>query len=131
MVIPNWKKKRPMIPVMKATGRKMATTAMVAASAAKVISRAPSREASTLLLPISRWRMMFSSTMIASSTTMPMASDRPSKVKKLSVKPMKYSTMNVPMTEVGMESRTLKVELARAKKKIADEAGDERPRGPG
>ena len=32
---------------------------------------------------------MFSSTMIASSTTMPMASDSPSSVKKLSVKPMK------------------------------------------
>ena len=89
IVMPNWKKKRPMMPLMNATGRKIATTAMVAASAAKVISRAPSREASTLLFPISLWRMIFSSTMMASSTTMPMASESPSRVKKLSVKPMK------------------------------------------
>ena len=89
IVMPNWKKKRPMIPLMNATGRKIATTATVAASAAKVISRAPSREASTLLFPISVCRTIFSSTMIASSTTMPMARERPSSVKKLSVKPMK------------------------------------------
>ena len=89
IVTPNWKKNRPTMPLMNATGRKIATTAIVAASAAKVISRAPSRAASTRDFPISRWRTMFSSTMIASSTTMPIASDSPSSVKKLSVKPMK------------------------------------------
>ena len=52
---------------------------------------------------------MFSSTMIASSTTMPMARLRPSSVKVLSVKPKKYSTMKVPMIEVGIASSTLKV----------------------
>ncbi len=38
IVMPNWKKNRPMMPLMNATGRKIATTATVAASAAKVIS---------------------------------------------------------------------------------------------
>ena len=41
IVIPNCMKNFPIIPVMKATGIKIATTAAVAAIAAKVISRAP------------------------------------------------------------------------------------------
>ena len=54
--------------------------------------------------------------MMASSTTMPMASDMPSRVKKLMVKPNKSMTMNVPSAEVGMESSTLKVELHEPRK---------------
>src|SRR4029434_5165990 len=53
---------------------------------------------------------MFSSTMMASSTTMPTDSDSPSRVKVFSVNPQKYITAKVPMMDVGMESSTLKVE---------------------
>jgi hypothetical protein len=74
---------------MNTTGRKMAQTASVAASAAKLISSVPSRAALTRSLPISPWRKMFSRTMIASSTTMPTASASPSSVKVLRVKPKK------------------------------------------
>src|SRR5262245_28766118 len=109
-VTPNWKKNFPMIPFMKATGRKMAMMAAVAAMAAKVISRAPSMAALSRLLPASACRYMFSSTMMASSTTIPTDSDSPSSVKVLSVNPQKYITAKVPMMEVGMESSTLKVE---------------------
>ena len=56
IVTPNWKKNLPMIPFMKATGRKMATMAAVVAAAAKVISRAPTEAAFTLPSPCSRWR---------------------------------------------------------------------------
>ena len=56
MVTPNWKKNLPMIPFMKATGRKIATIASVVAAAAKVISRAPTEAAFTLPSPISRCR---------------------------------------------------------------------------
>ena len=56
MVTPNWKKNLPMIPFMKATGRKIATIASVVAAAAKVISRAPTDAAFTLPSPISRCR---------------------------------------------------------------------------
>jgi hypothetical protein len=56
MVTPNWKKNFPMMPFMKATGRKMAMIARVAAAAAKVISRAPVEAAFTLPSPCSRWR---------------------------------------------------------------------------
>ena len=78
-----------MTPFMKTTGMKMATTASVAASAAKVISACPRAPRCTRSFPSSACRKMFSITMMASSTTMPTASDRPSSVKVLSVKPRK------------------------------------------
>ena len=78
-----------MMPFMKTTGMKMATTARVAARAAKAISFVPSSAAGTRALPPSRWRKMFSMTMMASSTTMPTARARPSRVKVLKVKPRK------------------------------------------
>ena len=56
IVTPNWKKNLPMMPFMKATGRKIAMIAAVAAAAAKVISRAPTEAALTLPSPCSRWR---------------------------------------------------------------------------
>ncbi len=74
---------------MNTTGRKIATTASVAASAANAISAVPSRAARTRSLPASACRKMFSRTMIASSTTMPTASARPSSVNTLSVNPRK------------------------------------------
>ncbi len=77
------------MPLMNATGMKIAMTAIVAARAANVISLVPSPAARTRSLPISAWRKMFSMTMTASSTTRPTASDSPSSVKVLSVKPAK------------------------------------------
>ena len=50
-VMPNWRKNRPMIPLTKTTGMKMATTARVAARAAKAISCVPPRAAWTRPLP--------------------------------------------------------------------------------
>ena len=88
-VTPNCRKNLPMTPVMNATGRKIAMTASVAASAANVISLVPSLAARTRSLPISAWRKMFSITITASSTTRPTASDRPSSVNVLSVQPRK------------------------------------------
>ena len=52
---------------------------------------------------------MFSSTMIASSTTMPTTRVRPSTVYVFRVKPNTYMTMNVPRIDVGIASRTLRV----------------------
>src|SRR5438270_814200 len=60
---------------MKMTGMKIAAIATVVAIAAKVISLEPSSAACRRFLPISLWRTMFSSILIASSTTMPIASD--------------------------------------------------------
>ena len=47
------------------------------------------------------YRKMFSSTTIASSMTMPVASDRASIVMLFSVKPSAFITVNVPMIDVG------------------------------
>jgi hypothetical protein len=55
-VTPNWKKNLPMVPVMNATGRKMAMIDSVAAIAAKEISRAPTSAACLRSLPCSRCR---------------------------------------------------------------------------
>ena len=44
---------------------------------------------------------MFSSTTMASSTTMPMASTRPNSVRLLSVKPIAAMIANVPIKETG------------------------------
>ena len=78
-----------MTPSTKTTGRKMAMTATVAASAANWISLVPSEAARFLSFPISEWRWMFSMTMMASSTTRPTESDKPRRVKVFSVKPRK------------------------------------------
>jgi len=82
---PNCRKNLPTMPFMKTTGRKIATTARVADSAANVISRVPSRAARIRSEPRSPWRKMFSITMIASSTTMPTARPMASRVKVFSV----------------------------------------------
>ena len=49
--------------------------------------------------PFSSQRSMFSSTTIASSTTMPIASTRPNSVRLLSEKPSMPITANVPMSD--------------------------------
>ena len=62
---------------------------MLAAVAAKVISLEPTKASATRRAPISRWRVMFSSTMIASSTTIPIAKLKASRVKVFIVNPQK------------------------------------------
>jgi hypothetical protein len=62
---PNWKKKRPMMPPMKATGRNTATMQKVVASTASPISLVPSMAAWRCDLPKPMWRMMFSRTTMA------------------------------------------------------------------
>ena len=84
------RKNCPMIPEMKATGAKMQTSDRVAAMTAKTTSLLPLMAAETGSgSSSSRWRKMFSSTTMASSTTTPMSSKRASKVRELSVKPAK------------------------------------------
>ena len=85
-VRPNWKKKRPMIPLMNAIGMNTATMAKVVAMTASPISWVPSSAAVRWSLPIARWRTMFSRTTIASSISSPMHSDNAISVRKLSVK---------------------------------------------
>ena len=86
-VRPNWKKKRPMTPLMNAIGTNTATIANVVAMTARPISSVPSRAAVIWSLPSVRWRTTFSRTTIASSIKRPMQSDSAISVRKLSVNP--------------------------------------------
>ena len=53
-------------------------------------------------LPSSRWRWVFSTTTMASSTTMPIARTRPKRVSVLIENPKALMTANVPTSETGM-----------------------------
>ena len=90
-----------MIPCMKAIGTNTATIANVVAITARPISSVASCAAWRWLLPIARWRTMFSRTTIASSIRRPMHSDSAISVRKLSVNPNAYSAMNVATTDSG------------------------------
>ncbi len=67
----------------------------------KPTSFAPSNAASNRLMPASMWRVMFSSTTMASSTTKPVATVSAMSERLSRVKPAKYITMKVPTSESG------------------------------
>ena len=67
----NSRNSRPMMPPMSRMGRNTATSETLIESTVKPISRAPCSAASRGFMPASTWRMMFSSTTMASSTTKP------------------------------------------------------------
>ena len=109
-VIPNWKKNRPTIPFIKATGTNTAMTDIVVASTASPISLVPSRAAVKWSSPRSKWRTMFSRTTMASSMSMPMAKDRAIRVSTFRVIPMKFITVKEEMTEMGRVRPVMTVE---------------------
>ena len=110
-VQPNCTKNLPATPPMKAVGRKTAISVKVVAITARPISSAASIAASKGVLPIARWRMMFSISTIASSTRMPTTSDRLSSVTTLTVKPSQCISAKVGMADSG--SATAETRVAR------------------
>jgi hypothetical protein len=115
-VMPKAKKKRPMMPLMKATGMKTAMTEKVVASTASPISLVPSRAAVTWSSPCSRCRTMFSRTTIASSISSPMASDSAISVIMFKVMPANRITMNAEITEIGRVSPVMTVDRQELRK---------------
>ena len=69
----NSRKSRPMMPPIRRMGMNTATSEMLIDRTVKPISRAPVIAASSGGMPCSRWRMTFSTTTMASSTTKPVA----------------------------------------------------------
>ena len=55
--------------------------------------------------------------MMASSTTMPMASDRASRVKVLMVKPRDFKITKLPISDVGMAMITFKADVHEPRKR--------------
>ena len=99
---PNSRKSRPVTPLMKAMGRKTMTRVRLIAITAKAISDVPFRAASRGDSPSSMCRWMFSTTTMASSTTIPMARTRASRVSVLTEKPRAWKAANVPTMETGI-----------------------------
>ena len=74
-------------------------------------SRMAAREASLGESPSSMWRSTASTTMIASSTTSPMASTRPNSDRVLIENPRSGKTANVPISETGTARAGMSVAL--------------------
>ena len=86
-VQPNCLKNLPGIPAMNAVGKNTAISVKVVATTASPISSDASMAAWYGVLPMCRWRSIFSTSTIASSTNTPMTSERASKVTVLIEKP--------------------------------------------
>src|SRR6476646_1880278 len=100
-VQPNWTKNLPGTPLMNAVGRNTAISVKLVAMTAKPISSAASIAAWYGVLPMRRWRMMFSISTIASSTSMPTTSDSDNSVTTLMLKPNKYIAPKAGSTDSG------------------------------
>ena len=72
-VTANSRNSRPTCPPMNSSGMNTATSDRLIDSTVKPTSRAPRSAASKRSMPASIWRVVFSSTTIASSTTKPVA----------------------------------------------------------
>ena len=92
-----------MMPGMKAVGTNTAiSTSEIAMTAVPTSSMVQVRGRRTATSPAAMLRSTFSTTTIASSTTMPIASTRPNSVSMLSEKPKAKSTASVPISETGI-----------------------------
>ena len=99
------------MPGMKATGTNTAARVSEVAMTAVPISSAASRAASKGVLPMRKWRTMFSISTMASSTRMPTTTDRASSVMMFSENPNAYITANVGMIDSG--KATAEIQVAR------------------
>ena len=80
-----------------------------ATKAGMAICWAPSRMARVSVLPMARWRWMFSIATVASSTRMPTARASPPRVMPLRVWPRARSTSRAATTDRGIETATMRV----------------------
>ena len=104
IVIANWLYSFPVIPGMKATGTNTAASTSVIVTIGVVISAIAARVASSGGRPRWRYFSTFSTTMIASSTTRPIARTSPQSVSELIEKPKAAITANVATSETGIAS---------------------------
>ncbi len=101
MVTANSRSNRPTTPCRNSTGMNTATSETVIETIVNPTSAEPSSAARSGVLPMSRWRTMFSSITIASSTTNPTASVSASSDRLFSVYPSRCITPNVATTDTG------------------------------
>ncbi len=101
IVTANWRKNWPVMPPRKQQGTNTELSTRVMARTGPVISSMALMVAVRESSPVAISRSMFSSTTIASSTTMPMASTRPKSVRLLRENPMAFMMAKVPIKETG------------------------------
>ena len=108
---------RPMMPGMNSTGMKTAINEAVIDRMVKPISREPLNAASIGASPASRWRTMFSSMTMASSTTNPTDSVSASNERLSRLNPSRYMPANAPTVEIGSARLAITVAARRRKNK--------------
>ena len=91
------------MPLMSAVGTNTAVSTTAMATTAPLTSSIARVTASTGGCPSSSQRSTFSTTTMASSTTMPMASTNPKSDRLLSEKPNTFMMAKVPMSATGIE----------------------------
>ena len=117
-VTPNWVKNEPDVPGMKATGINTAINTKVheiTAIDTSLIASRVARRAS--VMPPSILAMTASTTTMASSTTVPMASTSANSVKMLSEKPASDTMANVPKSDTMIDNEGITVALKFCRKK--------------
>src|SRR5579862_5432727 len=100
-VTANSRNSRPTIPPIISKGMNTATSDVLIDSTVNPISAAPLNVACTTPIPCSTYRVMFSSTTMASSTTNPVEMARAIRDKLSRLYPSRYITPNVPTRESG------------------------------
>ena len=108
-VQPNCTKYMPTSPPISEVGRNTAIRVNVVATTASPISSAASVAARRGVLPISRWRSMFSISTMASSTSTPTTSDSDSSDTVLRLKPIRCITAKVGMADSGNATAAISV----------------------
>ena len=102
MVTANWRKNWPEMPLTKAAGMNTAASTRAMATSAPDTSFMVRWAASRGAIPLRKCRSTFSTTTMASSTTMPIASTSPNSERLFSENPAAARTAKVPISETGM-----------------------------
>ena len=103
-VIENSRNSRSTKPPINRIDKNTTTSARFIATSVTPTSLAPRRAALNGDRPCSRWRLMFSTTTMASSTTRPAATISAITDKLFSEKPNTYMTQNAPINDTGIAS---------------------------
>ena len=109
-VTANCLKNEPVIPEMNVQGMNTAVSTRATAITGPDTSRMAWMAASRGIIPSSIWCSTASTTTIASSTTIPIASTRPNSVRLLMLKPIASITPNVPMIATGTATSGISAE---------------------
>ena len=106
----NSRNRRPTTPLIIRMGMKTAISEMLIDKTVKPISSAPLRAACIGFMPFSMWRVMFSITTIASSTTNPVAMVSAISERLSRVYPIRYIAPNVAMMDTGTDTLGMNVD---------------------